>query len=914
MAGARAPWRRFKGASSAECNGASATLKSAGALRACGRSPATGAPSGWTGRAGTSLQSGDHLTIGAGGAFDTAPLRRKSGAMPFVFSKLTRSLVRAAVGSVRLHRPRRSARASADCGAGNVAGHAPTRRGFRVPRIALLAIWVSLAGWPAAAQTVTIRSGEHASFSRLVLYFPTDAGWQLGRSDRGYRLLSMDDSVRFDTSGVFDFMPRSRILSVADGPARLDLEVTCRCHADAFEYRPGIVVVDIKDGAPPTDARFEARIDTDDTRETDQERRAAAPRPLPAPRFPLGGARPQLSPMASPPQALMSEVPDATFLFERGLPDETVASLGSQLAMTLADAMAAGDLVPSRGSTERLDGRPLAAGVSVRTARIAQQERSETEDRCLPDAMFDVTAWRGDLAPTETLAQARATFLDDIDAPDEAAVIAVARRHVALGFGAEAALIVSAFPVESEEGGIVAAMAVIVDNPEAPDLGSNESSALRSQQGCGTAAELWALLAAPAGAVDGARPDIDAVVRVVSALPIHLRRHLAPEVSRRLRALGENEAASMVRSSVTRSDRVPSQELAVETAIGRGEEDATDLREAASGNGATALLAQTLRLQGMARDGRPLPFDLRREVEAQIHQSKGTPDAEALAAAYFRALAASRAYLHALSEIRRLHRSRMLSAANLDTHRSETVLSLATSGSDGDVIVATEALVEHGETRKLSAEARVALRDRLEALGFNRLVQDVAPMPRAMTVPLGNDPAGDAIGARENGRSTEGPGRPDLASNDERSRRNTVDVRGLRAASTAEAAGSAGDVGTRSWLAADWATAAEEIPPGPRRDVARTLASLAATGPRAAAEAGSVPTQRGQATSAAASGGELAAVRLPASQTVGEGDAPAGSRAARDALMDRARALVVASQALRDSAAQLLDVADGPMR
>ena len=115
----------------------------------------------------------------------------------------------------------------------------------------------------AQSRTVTLRSGDHPGYARLVLDFPGPRPpWRLGRAGQVY-LLDLDaGDVRIDTSGVYRLIGRDRITGVAQnelgGPLAIDLG--CDCHADAFEFGDASIVIDIRDGPPPPGSAFETGL------------------------------------------------------------------------------------------------------------------------------------------------------------------------------------------------------------------------------------------------------------------------------------------------------------------------------------------------------------------------------------------------------------------------------------------------------------------------------------------------------------------------------------------------------------------------------------------------------------------------------------------------------------------------------
>ncbi|MGB7268908.1 MAG: hypothetical protein WBC90_05245 [Albidovulum sp.] len=116
---------------------------------------------------------------------------------------------------------------------------------------------------PAQAETVRIRSGEHETFTRLVVELRQKAPWQLGRNGTGYELRLDQPDIEFETGTIFARVPRTRLADVVqlDGQSALGLTVSCDCHAEAFEAAGGRIVIDMKDGPAPANSAFEVMLE-----------------------------------------------------------------------------------------------------------------------------------------------------------------------------------------------------------------------------------------------------------------------------------------------------------------------------------------------------------------------------------------------------------------------------------------------------------------------------------------------------------------------------------------------------------------------------------------------------------------------------------------------------------------------------
>lgn len=119
-----------------------------------------------------------------------------------------------------------------------------------------------LAAGTTQAETVVARSGEHDGFSRLVMRLPDGANWALEQSGRAASLKIDSPSVVFDTSRVFDLIPRDRLqgLSQRGTGQPLRLELGCNCEIRSYVQRDGYLVVDIRDGDGGPEQAAPARV------------------------------------------------------------------------------------------------------------------------------------------------------------------------------------------------------------------------------------------------------------------------------------------------------------------------------------------------------------------------------------------------------------------------------------------------------------------------------------------------------------------------------------------------------------------------------------------------------------------------------------------------------------------------------
>ena len=158
-------------------------------------------------------------------------------------------------------------------------------RGFLFAYAGWIALTVS-----AMAQEVRVRSGEHETFTRIVLDIFEGTQWSVSRSsDKELTVLLEGRSTAFDTTGVFDRIQRDRISDVRQASQNeLVLDLSCECAHEAFIVGERMLVIDISDNAtstleakkPETSTEFPSLTDADSLLGRSRERLFGLPERL----------------------------------------------------------------------------------------------------------------------------------------------------------------------------------------------------------------------------------------------------------------------------------------------------------------------------------------------------------------------------------------------------------------------------------------------------------------------------------------------------------------------------------------------------------------------------------------------------------------------------------------------------------
>lgn len=495
----------------------------------------------------------------------------------------------------------------------------------------LLAVW--LLATPAGAEVARVTGGEHADFTRLVVQAPGLGDWRFGRTDGGYELQAATAITGFDLSRAFDRIPRSRVSGLWRDPAngRLHLALACDCHAIAFEYRPGMVVIDVKPGLAPAGSGFETTLD------------------------------PQRSPRA--PATPRIAVYDWLDLWrdESRLPDRTAAEtldpatagvLREALLRELSRGVAEGIVRPADAAPEAPAGEGEAVaglritlgdlpGMIAATPGSPAAPTTAEGAACLPDTALALGDWLAPGPPAASLGLIRQGLLAEFDAPIADNILHSARVQIALGFGAEARQTLDLLPGTPAGTGLLRSLSYLVDLESPPE------NAFAGMESCDTAAALWAglglaLRAAPAdGPVDDA-----SISRAFAALPPHLRPHLGPLLVDFALARGQTEAARRLRDAILRAPvETPAETALVEARyqLGTGKAEAAETAAGAAmeAGGTTVPDAAILRAEAAFRGNRRVPETLPADLAAYMAEARGTPREAALRRALVLALAMS---------------------------------------------------------------------------------------------------------------------------------------------------------------------------------------------------------------------------------------------------------------------------------
>lgn len=424
----------------------------------------------------------------------------------------------------------------------------------------LVLLWLVLSSGPLAAQTVAVRSGDHDTFSRLVIPIKPGTTWEVFAEGRVVRLVLPELGQRIDTANVLSRLPSGRIIAIAGGQGSVQLSLGCECLPETFLWRPDRLVLDILD----PDGKFDGDEVFDPQPQASQSVQMRA-----RVAFPLFWR-------SDGPTAQIDALPDP-FRPEPPIPalpaDVDMSNFQASILESLGRAMTEGTIeVPRPATAEpgRID--PLSAvetqdevadvdggsapstspGLRIRSARdplpSGEGAGIAAKSGCIPDGAVDVDTWAGGKDFSDRITQLRRNLVTELDAYQEAVVLDLARSYLHFGFGLEALEALGHLGGMTAERELLAAMAQVIDRPnDTPTL-------LADQIHCEGEIVLWAALA-KGQLSEASDPGRNAVVLAFQGLPPPLRQHLGPRVASLFLEFGAADTADLVlRSSGARLD------------------------------------------------------------------------------------------------------------------------------------------------------------------------------------------------------------------------------------------------------------------------------------------------------------------------------------------------------------------------
>ncbi|WP_204112698.1 hypothetical protein [Shimia biformata] len=432
------------------------------------------------------------------------------------------------------------------------------------------------------AQPIVVKSGEHDGFTRLVLTLPSaDTEYELRGVDTTWQVIIPGHTNSFDTSSVFQRIPRTRLAALGvSGAEGLDLGLGCDCDVKAFRHAGTHLVIDISErsgeaprskelagfvlGArvdPPASLRFQFQSQTAVPTVADTAERTKDV--AMADRVSQVGFQEKMER-----QLRVSEVQKIVL--------DGLARAGTSGLLRVKPTVATeskslkNDIAPPHPSTVEPDDeipvrhRPVFPNVkvenSVDRALREQVARMQVPDTtCIDPDLVDIAKWSDGRSLARQVAALNAELTGEFDHLNDAVALRLSKTYLFFGLGQEALAALNLVPA-SRETAILTELATVLE-------GRNEATPiLTGQARCGDGADIWFALAVDQWP-EYARPAADSILRGFSRLPDHLRTYLGPRLADRFRANGDPETSRSILRIAMRDGSEPTPEMQLSSVV-----------------------------------------------------------------------------------------------------------------------------------------------------------------------------------------------------------------------------------------------------------------------------------------------------------------------------------------------------------
>lgn len=388
---------------------------------------------------------------------------------------------------------------------------------------------------PSWAATVTVRAGEHDTFTRVVFHMPRDSKYRISYIKSGVEL-RFDERLNLKSDALFTRLYKDRVAAVDldDAENVITLRTACPCDIHTFREGPTMAVFDIRDTAAlPIDT--DTITDDQVTSSKDSSEKRAFELPLFLPELVIKDRDPVLDRTKTNLVAALTSAANRRLLNINLTNENPKVSVAEQSIDPSADLAAHVETDFQRGITEQ--------GL-----------------RCIDDDKLDLSTWRQDTSFSNNLADLRNRLPLELGDVDPLVALELAKFYTAYGFSAEARRVYDDFALsESPDApvldGIIAAL-----NQE-----TTANSVFQNALTCNSRAALWGIMVTdpilPATPIDG-----NAVQLAFNSLPYPLMEYVGPILIDRLINGDFNDIASLISLQLQRRQRGDTTETEFATA------------------------------------------------------------------------------------------------------------------------------------------------------------------------------------------------------------------------------------------------------------------------------------------------------------------------------------------------------------
>jgi hypothetical protein len=418
------------------------------------------------------------------------------------------------------------------------------------------------------AREIEVRSGEHDTFTRIVMNIPVGTKWDLTQTGNLAKLTINLPDIQYDTSQVFNRIPRSRLTGVSQRKPgeSLQLNFGCECKVAGFTQSGTLLVIDIQDPEHPANkghSIFDAaptlrfsNVVSIDTHNPNLSWNLKPETPSviaePAPFENLVGAsvigisaQNSLENVNTSELRLLSQIDRAT---AQGLLLRNM-QISENYSTTMADV---GGDKPRRHNTDTKPSPQVSMTAITSMDRDlvemnGQDLQIKSQISCLSAEHVALPEWGNELPFGTQIGNRRSKLFGEFDSVNQQAVTDLVRNLLFFGFGAEAKKALGLSTVENLTHEVLNALAEILDNGQV--LAHNP---FKNQKGCDSDVALWAYLAGPDFSTNE-KPNSSAVLRAFTRLPDHLRVLLGPTLIKKFSDSQDVKSAEIASRAANRT-------------------------------------------------------------------------------------------------------------------------------------------------------------------------------------------------------------------------------------------------------------------------------------------------------------------------------------------------------------------------
>ena len=374
------------------------------------------------------------------------------------------------------------------------------------------------------ALEVTARSGEHDGFTRVVFYIGQKARWTSKHKENGIELSFNGEAINFEASDFHRRLNQGRVEKIFVAPEgdRIVLEFGCRCSADQFSTKDGLLVYDIKPdrGKKVTNTH------------TPKPKLPVFFEKLPENPMPIASGFEAEKPIDAQKNGGVAHI--RNFLFEAltGASDANILQKDQQAKVMPPPAVENSDLMPANMAiSDGFDSGHLAID-----RELPLTQRGEN---CPTNLEFNLFEWAGKTSFNAAVASARSGLVGEFDEIDSEAVERLVKLYLAFGFGAEARQTIEAFQNQQDHAKLLAIADILENRKQA------EPSFFHGFVSCNTHAAMWSILGQEA-LPKGTNLNVDAITFATMSLPPKLKPRLGTLVAERVFEAGYSDLSEII--------------------------------------------------------------------------------------------------------------------------------------------------------------------------------------------------------------------------------------------------------------------------------------------------------------------------------------------------------------------------------